>query len=87
MTSNNATQSDEFDALLTDFEALQTRETAVLRAMKSAEIDGITLEKEQLTERLSELTQRLRPEPRQPWNVVRGREVARDLVDLIDRHV
>lgn len=76
MTSNDAEKSDEFDALLTEFEALQTRETAILRAMKSSEIDGITLEKEQLTERLSELTQRMRPEPRHKARLQKLRERA-----------
>ena len=75
MTSN-ATQSDAFDALLSEFEALQTRETQVLRGMKSSEIDGITLEKEQLTERLQKLAERERPEPRHRLRLQKLRERA-----------
>ncbi|MFZ5894336.1 MAG: hypothetical protein ACOY0T_24960 [Myxococcota bacterium] len=71
-----ATQSDEFDALLNDFEALQARETAVLRAMKSSEIDGITLEKEQLTERLRDLGTRVRPAAHHRARLQRLRERA-----------
>lgn len=74
--TTNANQSDDFDALLTEFEALQARETQVLRGMKSSEIDGITLEKEQLTERLQQLAARQRPEPRHRLRFQRVRERA-----------
>jgi len=74
--TSNASQSDDFDALLSEFEALQSRETQVLRGMKSSEIDGITLEKEQLTERLHKLAESTRPEPRHRLRLQKLRERA-----------
>jgi hypothetical protein len=56
--------SDEFDRTLSEIEALQARETEVLRTMNRAALDDITSEKEILCERLRRLGAEFRPEPR-----------------------
>lgn len=52
------TPSDELDRALAELEALQTRETQVLRGMNQAALDDVTAEKEILCGRLQELSAR-----------------------------
>jgi hypothetical protein len=55
----NPILSDELDHTLEAMEALHARETEVLRTMNSAALDGLTVEKEVLCERLRELRTRI----------------------------
>ncbi len=54
-------ESDELAGTLAEFEALQTRESEILRVMRSDLLDEVTLEKDRLCAKLRDVSARIPP--------------------------